>query len=128
MITTIITGLYMWLTIWRGVAWILVVLGALILEIVLFVGLTRPRMAVLEQVLAAEKGTLSQNFHSLANHSLLWISAQIRIAVILAIVFLKIAKPDLGGSLLTVGIAILLGLASAIPIPRRERAKERPAG
>jgi hypothetical protein len=45
----------------------------------------------------------------------------------IGIIFLKIARPDLGGSLLTIGVAIVLGLASALPFPRRERAQERPA-
>ncbi len=124
MLTTVITGLYMMLTVWRGVAWILVVLGSLVLEIVLFVVLTGPRMAAIGQTLAAEKRPVSQTFHSLANHPLLWISVQTRVAIVLGIVFLKIAKPGLGGSLLTIGVAIVLGLASALPVLRRERAQE----
>ena len=127
MLTTIITGFYMLLTIWGWVAWILVVLGALVLEIVIFVILTRPRMAAIEQALAAEKGSVSQTFHNLVNHPILWISNQTRVAIILGIVYLKIAKPDLGGSLLTIGIAIILGLASALPMPRRARVQEGPA-
>ena len=67
---------------------------------------------------------MSNTFHSLANHPVLWISIQTRVAIALGIVFLKTAKPDLGGSLLTIGVAIILGLASALPMPRRERAQE----
>ena len=124
MLTTIITGIYMWLTVWRGVAWILVVLGALVLEIVLFVALTLPRMAAIEQALDAEKRTVSQSFHNLTNRPLLWISIRARVAILLGIIFLKIAMPDLVGSLLTIGVAIVIGLASALPVPRRERAQE----
>jgi hypothetical protein len=127
MLTTIISGFYMLLTVWGWVAWILVVLGALVLEIVIFVMLTRPRMAAIEQALAMEKGSVSQTFHSLVNHPILWISNQTRVAIILGLVYLKIAKPDLGGSLLTIGIAIVLGLASALPMPRRARVQEGPA-
>jgi hypothetical protein len=46
------------------------------------------------------------------------------VAITLGIVFLKTAKPDLGGSLLTIGVAIVLGLALALPMPRREQAQE----
>ena len=124
MLTTVITGIYMMLTVWGSMAWVIVSLGALVLVIVLSVALTGPRMAVIGQALAMEKVLLSQTFHSLANHPLLWISIQTRVAVALGIVFLKTAKPDLGGSLLTIGVAIILGLASALPMPRRERAQE----
>ena len=84
---------------------------------------TAPRMAAIGRALAAEKVPLSQTFHSLANHPLLWISIQTRVAIALGIVFLKIAKPDLGGSLITIGIAIVLGAASVLPLLRRERAQ-----
>src|SRR5574341_2433418 len=57
MLTTVITGIYMLLTVWGWVAWILVVLGSLILEIVLFVALTGPRMAAIGPALATEKRT-----------------------------------------------------------------------
>ena len=124
MLTAVISGIYMMVTGWGGVAWIYVSLGALVLVIILSVALTGPRMAVIGQALATEKVPLSQTFHSLANHPLLWISIQTRAAIALGIVFLKTAKPGLAGSLITIGVAIVLGIASALPIPRRERASE----
>jgi hypothetical protein len=102
----------------------MVALGALVLVIGLAVAITGPRMAAIGHTLATEKGKLSPTFHSLANHPLLSISIQTRVAIILGIVFLKIVKPDLGGSLLTIGVAVVLGLVSALPMPRRERAQE----
>ncbi len=128
MLATVITGIYMMLTDWGGVAWIFVTLGSLLLVIVLSLALTGPRMAAIGQALVTKKGPGSQTFHSLASHPLLWISIQTRVAIALGIVFLKTAKPDLGGSLLTLGVAIVLGLASALPMLRRERAQEAPAG
>ena len=126
MLTTVITGIYMLLTVWGYVAWILVVLGALVLEIVLFVVLSRPRMAAMEQALATEKRSVSQTFQTLVNHPILWISVQTRVAIILGIILLKFTKPDLGGSLLTIGVAIVLGLASALPMSRPVRVQEGP--
>ena len=124
MLTTVVSGFYLVATVWGGVAWVIVSLAALALVIVLSVALTGPRMAAIGRALATEKGQVSKTYHSLASHPLLWISIQTRVAIALGIVFLKTAKPDLGGSLLTIGVAIALGLASALPMPRRERAQE----
>jgi hypothetical protein len=124
MLTTVITGIYMVLKVWGWVPWILVVLGALVLIIVLSMALTKPQMAALGEALATEKGSVSQTFHNLVNHPVLWISIQTRVAIALGIIFLKIAKPDLVGSLVTIGVAIVLGIASALPMRRRVRAHE----
>lgn len=127
MLTAVVSGVYMMATVWGGVAWIIVVIGSLVGVIVLSLALTGPRMATIGRTLALEKGPLSQTFHSAANHPLLWISIQTRVALALGIIFLKIAKPDLGGSLLTIGVAIVLGVAAALPMARREAAQEASA-
>jgi hypothetical protein len=105
MLTTVVSGFYMMATVWGGA----------------------PRMTAIGKALATEKGMLSQNFHSLASHPLLWTSIQTRVAITLGIVFLKVVKPDWAGSLLTIGVAIVLGLVSTLPMPHRERAQERSA-
>jgi hypothetical protein len=109
-------------TVWGPVAWIAVSLGALILMAVLALVLSGPRMATIGRALTSETGPVSHTLQSLVNHPLLWISIQTRIAIALGIVFLKTTKPDLAGSLITIGVAIALGLAAALPMPRRERA------
>jgi uncharacterized membrane protein len=120
MLTAVITGIYLMVRFWGGEAWLIVTVGSLVLIIALAQAVTAPRMAAIGQALGAEKGSISQNFHNLANNPLLWISIQTRAAIALGIVFLKIAKPDLGGSLLTIGVAILLGVVSARYMPQRE--------
>jgi protein-S-isoprenylcysteine O-methyltransferase Ste14 len=127
MLTTVITGIYMVLKVWGWVPWILVVLGALVLIIVLSTALTKPRMVAIGRTLAMEKGPFSQTFHNLVNHPVLWISLQTRVAIALGIIFLKIAKPDFFGSLLTIGAAIVLGVASALPMRLPMRVQKRPA-
>lgn len=127
MFTTVITGIIMMLTVWGGAAWVIVSMGALVLVIVLSLVLTGPRMVPIGRALMMEKGPLSQAFRRLANQPLLWTSIQTRIAIALGIVLLKVVKPDLAGSLLTTGIAIVLGIASALPVSGRERAQERAA-
>src|SRR5512136_685028 len=124
MLTTVITGIFMMMTVWDGEAWIIVTVGSLVLMIALAQVVTAPRMMAIGRALASEKAPLSQTFHSLANNPLLWISIQTRVAIALGIIFLKIAKPDLAGSLITIGVAIVLGLASALTMPRRERVQE----
>ena len=112
MFSTVITGLYMVLTALGWIPWILVVIGALVLVIVLTRVLTAPRMAAIGQALAMEKGSISQGFYNLLKDPILWISIQTRAAIVLGIIFLKIVKPGVGGSLLTVSVAIVLGVAS----------------
>ena len=127
MLATVITGIYMMLTEWGFVSWIDVSIGALVLVILLSLALTGPRMASIGQALTKEKGPVSQAFQSLANHPFLWISIQTRVAIALGIVFLKTTKPDIWGSLLTIGVAIILGIASTLPLPRHEQVQERSA-
>jgi hypothetical protein len=124
MLATVLTGIYMALNVWGWLPWILVVLGALVLAIVLSVVLTAPRMATIGQALATEKRPVSQTFHNLVNDPILWISIHTRVAIVLGIVFLKIAKPDLGGSLFIMGLAIALGVVLALPMSRPVRVQE----
>jgi hypothetical protein len=58
------------------------------------------------------------------HHPLLWIASQIRAVITLGIVFLMSVKPDLIGWLLTIDVATVLGLVSALPIPGSERAQQ----
>ena len=125
MLATVITGIYMMLTEWGFVSWIDVSIGALVLVILLSLALTGPRMAAIGQALTKEKEPVSQAFHSLTNHPFLWISIQTRVAIALGIVFLKTTKPDIWGSLITIGVAIILGIASTLPLPRQKQVQER---
>ncbi len=125
MLATVISGLYMIVAHVGAKPWIIVTIGALVLIIAIAQVLTAPRMAAVGRALAAGKGTLSETFHSLANHPLLQVSIQTRAAIALGIVFLKVARPDLAGSLATVAAAILLGIASVIPFYRRANVQEK---
>jgi len=124
MLAVVISGVYMMATAWGRVPWLIVTVGSLVMVIVLSLALSGPRMAAIGRALATEQGAVSQTFHHLTNHPLLWISIQTRVAITLGIVLLKTARPDLSVSLLIIGVAIVLGLASALPMPRRERAYE----
>jgi hypothetical protein len=82
-------------------------------------------MAAIGRAVTAETGPLSLTLQQLLHHPLLWVAIQTRVALALGIVFLMTVKPDLIGSLLTIGVASALGLASALPMLGRER--EQPA-
>ena len=125
MLTTVITGIYMIVTYWGGKPWIIVTMGSLILVIALAQVLTAPRITAIGRALASEKGSVSQTFYGLVSDPALWISIQTRVAIVLGIILLKIAKPDLGGSLLTLSVAIVLGIASALPMSRRTGVQQR---
>jgi len=106
MLTTVITGVYM-LTVIGWTPWLAVTVGALVLVI------------VLARAAASRVKALRQSLEAVLDPTL-WISIQTRVAIVLGIVFLKIAKPNLVGSLLTIGVAVVLGIASALLISRRQ--------
>ena len=98
---------------WGAVPWLVVTVGSLGLLIGLSAALTRPRMRAIGRALATGHGPMSPTFQALVNHPLLWASIQTRAAVTLGIILLKIAKPDVGGALLVIGVAVVFGLMSA---------------
>jgi len=106
MLMTVITGVYL-MVVWGWAPWLVTTIGALILMIVL-ARVATPRLKALGQSLEA------------VGDPFLWVSVQTRMAVVLGIIFLKIAKPDWVGSLLTIGTAIVLGIVSALLMSRRE--------
>jgi len=73
----------------------------------------------------SEQKIAAASLDPLLHHPMLAIGIQIRVAIALGIVFLMTIKPDLTGSLLAVGIAALLGLASTLPMLSRERVPQK---
>ncbi len=126
MFTAAVTGLYMMRETWGGTPWLLATLVALLLLIVLTAAVAGPRMARLGRAAVGESAA-PQQIRGLAGHPSLRISLHSRVAVALGIVFLKSAKPDLGGSLAVLGVAVLLGAVSALAV-RGHPAVPEPAG
>ena len=120
----LLPGFYMTATVWGGVAWISIAFAGIILIVVLGVALTGRRMAAIGPAVAAERGSLSPTLRQRLHDPLLWTSIQTRAAIALGIVFLMTVKPGLDGALLTIGVAVVLGLASALPAWRRVRLQE----
>lgn len=122
-IVILIPGFYMAATVWGGVAWITVALAAVILLAVLGAALAGRRMAAIGQSVAGESGPLSATLHSRLEDPLLWASLRVRTAIALGIVFLMTVKPGLIGALITMGVAVLLGLAFSLPVRGRDQEK-----
>jgi hypothetical protein len=127
MLTLVISGGYMMATTWGAIPWTLVTLGSLAVVIALSLVLTSPRMAAIGQALAAGRGMLTPSFHRAANDPLLTISLHTRVALTLAIVMLKVVKPDWGGSLLVISVAIVLGIFPTLAVWGRAAVRAAPA-
>ena len=120
----LLAGIYMMATVWGGAAWIGIAVLAMILLAAIGGALTGPRIVAVERAVAAETGSLSLALRQRLHDPLLWISIQTRTAIALGIVFIMTVKPGLTGALLTIGVAVILGLASALPVWSRSRAQE----
>ncbi|MFN8453193.1 MAG: hypothetical protein U0401_00735 [Anaerolineae bacterium] len=116
-ITILLAGFYMAATVWGWVAWIGVALAGVVLIGMLGDGLSGRRLAAIEPMVAAAQGALSPDLRQHLGDPLLWLSIQTRVAIALGIVFLMTVKPGLTGALLTLGVAVTLGLAAAWPTP-----------
>lgn len=123
MLTLLVAGFYMMAAAWHGAAWIIVTLGAIVLMIVAMVP-ARRGMAAIGKTAGTERGAVSPALSQLLHDPLLEISLQTRVAMTLGIVFLMTTKPGWGGSLLSMAVAIVLGLASAWSLPRRAQVQE----
>lgn len=123
MLSLLAAGFYMMAIAWGAVAWIMVTLGTIVVMILAMV-LTRRRMAAIGRTVSTERGPVSPALSQLLHDTMLTISIQTRVAIALGIVFLMTVKPGLAGSLVTMAIAIVLGIASALPMPRRARVQE----
>lgn len=105
MLVTVVTGVYMMVVVWGQTPWLVTTVGALVLMIVL-ARAAAPRVKVLGKSSGA------------VNDLLLLVSVQTRSAIALGIIFLKVAKPGWIGSFLTLGVAVVLGIVSALLISR----------
>lgn len=123
MLLILISGFYMMAVARIGSTWLIVAFGALILMIVLGLALTAPRMAAIRQALTIENGSMSSSLHNLLHNSLLSLSIHMRVSLALGIVVLMTLKPDLLGSLIVMGPAVILGMASSLPVRGRDRQK-----
>ncbi len=107
LVIVLVAGLYMVVTAWGAVAWISVTLASLLVMMAFgaYNGLT---LAPLERALHNERGTLGGDRLGQTRNSLLLTSVHCRAGILLGV--------------LVIGIALLLGLLSVLPILARRQA------
>ncbi len=114
-------GLYMMVTVWHGVAWLWVSFGAIVILMLVMGRVSGPRMKAIGKAVKEMSGTLSPQTQTPLRDAMLRVGIQARVIMALGIVFLMTVKPDLVGSLLTVGITLVLSLVWGLMIVNRER-------
>jgi hypothetical protein len=119
-LTLLVTGIYLRAT-WGGQAWI----GLGFLGLLLVAGLGGPitgrRMREVAGALPAEDGPTPAALGRRLRDPVLTISLWLRTALSLGIVFIMTTKPGSAGAASAMGIALLLGLAAAIPVRMSQR-------
>lgn len=120
MLAILIAGFYMMAAAKMGAAWVMVGFWSLVLLGLLSAILTGRPLGAIRRAVQEANGPAS-TLSKLTHDARLWLSIRLRVSIALGVVFIMTVKPGLGVSLLSIGIAILLGLASALPLPGRER-------
>ena len=121
---TIARGLYMLLTVWGWrTSWALVALASVIVCLPPFLlGVIEPRMrSILRLAAEAPDGPVPADLRTLIHDPLLGTSLQTMAAVVLGVVFLMTTKPPLTGAIAAMAAAIVLGVASGLPLARVRR-------
>ncbi|HKD75783.1 MAG TPA: hypothetical protein VKB76_09820 [Ktedonobacterales bacterium] len=90
------------------------VLAALITMVLLAVGnnaLNGRRMGAIRRAAnTAPDGPISSQLQALVRHPMIWFGVTVSNALLIGVVFLMTVKPDLTGTLITLGVALALGI------------------
>jgi len=120
----LLPGLYMAWEVWGFVGWINVALGAVVLMAALAAH-NGIRLSNIEKKVGDATSALPAPFLARLSNPLFLVSLRSRVGIVLGIVYLMTGKPDLVGSLLTIGIAFAIGLVWALPAWLRRGPQER---
>ena len=112
MATLLVSGLYMAVTAWGHQWWAAVGLLGMLTLPAIGRALDGGRSRAVAEEAARERGPLSAALRLRLREPRLWISIQLRTAIALGVVFLMSVKPGLAGSVATVGVAAVAGLAA----------------
>jgi hypothetical protein len=131
MLLLLAAGFYLALTGWSlRTSWIAVTLISLLLMIALGAGLIGPRMrAMVLSTRETPDGSLPSQLSARIHDPLLFTVLLIQALLLLGIVFLMTTKPGLAGSIIVMGVVLVLGVASGGLVSRgiRTRGLERAA-
>ncbi|HLW01457.1 MAG TPA: DUF2269 family protein [Ktedonobacterales bacterium] len=123
----LLAGIYMTVTTWGwGTPWILLSLAALIVMGVLGGAVSGRRLTTIRKAAAEDASSaISPELQRLIADPVLLISIQTALLIGLGVVFLMTMKPDWTGSLITLGVAVVLGVVSAQPWRRPAEVRAR---
>jgi hypothetical protein len=115
LVVLLLTGVYASATTWGQRPWI--GLGLLGLLVIGALGglLTGRRLRRVGRALPEDDGPLTPTLARQVSDPVLRLSAWLRTALALGIVFIMSTKPDRAGALSVLGIALVLGLAAGLP-------------
>ncbi|HEU5323673.1 MAG TPA: hypothetical protein VFX28_22915, partial [Methylomirabilota bacterium] len=123
-LTLLASGIYLMATRWGQQAWIAAGVAGLVLMAVLGGVLTGRRSGAIMRALGEADGALSAGLAGRLRDPVLVISAWLRTALALGIVFVMSTKPGATGALAAMGVALVLGLAAGFSLSSRGRARE----
>lgn len=128
---TIIAGLYMAGTAWDWqTGWIDVALGSLVLLLAMGALMGTRRHAIAKMTQEMPDGPLPESLRRRIYDPWMSMGVYMLVTLLLGIIFLMTVKPAPGGSLLVMGVAVILGLGISLPnwSTRRRIAEKRQEG
>src|SRR5882724_1608254 len=127
-LTILVTGIHMTATRWGPQAWIVVGLAGMVVIAVLGGAVSGRRAGAIARALPAEDGPISTALRQRLHDPALWLSLWLRTALFLGVVFVMTTEPSTAGALAAMVMAVVLGLAAAIPARSSGRRPARMAG
>lgn len=123
----VVTGVYMMITSWRHEAWAGLGLVCLVLMAIIGFAINGRRMRGIGRALPAADGPLPATLRERLNDPALRMSASVRVALALGIVFNMSVKPAASGAVAALIIPAALVAAAAQMTRRSSRSMRRPA-
>ena len=118
----VITGIHLSATRWGPQGWIVVSLAGLVVIALLGAAVSGRRAGAIARTAAAEDGPVSAALGQRLHDPALALSLWIRTALFLGIVFLMTTKPSAATAFIVMAIALVLGMAAALPAWNTRRA------
>ncbi len=106
----ILPGIHMMLEVWGFNSWIIMAFIGIIINSVLFGNVTRSRLIFHLKSSEKEENNISSGKSIPLNDPVLWVSLDIRMAIIIGIIFLMTIKPGLLLSVVSIISSIIIGL------------------
>ena len=114
MLIIVVAGFYMTFAAWGGADWIEVAFAVLLVQEIVARLLTSPRMKAIQRAIEGASGPITPELDHLLQQRVLWLSLLVRVGMALGIIFLMTVKPALIGSLVTIAVGTVVGLALAM--------------